>query len=1004
MVDPNLIPDVSEEQPVGSNGSGGSSGSGASSSRVLPRVEAGDVLASWDSFGSWKLRTSRLIRFYGAMTVEGVVAPEFKDQAIMILAARLSPDILLEGRDFGESFTDMWKWLNERHEKRSVKVTNFHYSLLIAIKMTAAESVEEYVVRADRSIQILQSAKFQFDMATIVRAIISGLHPHFAAMAAPMLFADSIKTVTAMRDGFESINIMGNVPRPVEYGNAAMGLSIEVPNSYKNYDCHTCGKMGHIARNCPGPPDCPPLPRTNDRSNNRNNQRGRGGGYGNGGYGNGGNGGYRNGGNRNNNQHNSGHGSRPETQTADMAAAGARNWAAAAQERVQFSPEELQLAREMLMLQGYVVTEGTVLKWLMDSGASKHMCKDRNKFTVLVPHCAEVEFGNGYRVRVYWKGTVVIRAIGGPLELTDVLYVPSLASNLFSVSRACKLGARCTFLEDGLGAYIEHSNKLVCTATFVNELYWLEELYLPTHTAAVADVHALPTLNTENKRTVEAVMWHRRLGHLGYETLARMCTLNLLPGCTLKAADFLQARRDTTCETCIETKHMGKPHTTLSTRVANEPCGRMFSDVTGNPSDGFFVTLLCEHTTWAASRALVHKSATEVLAFISDTVAMLERQTGFKLKRLRTDGGAEYDNALMRAWCASSGVIHELTSRDSPQQDGPGERLNRTVWDRVRPVMKDSGLPIIPFLAHAFQYATHIRNLTPSKGRDVTPHYAMFGTNVDASRLKVFGCTAWVFVPASMRERGKLAERSVKGTFVGLGLPLENPAYLIQLPTRIIQSSDVTFGDEAGPQLRSTVVQEQVVQGVQVATTVVREEQILPFSVPDFSFPRVSVPGLSTQESPLSGGAAGTCESTGSAGQSSGTSGTSDTTISPTTSVSDSKPWMRHADTAAQWQAFSEHIAADGNQEYGDDLSESSDSVRTDPMNMYDTVQEESSVRDDVSVSDLVDSSPVSHSAGGVSPEFESPDQVSLCQPRPGIPDVRHACACKPRIQAFLHS
>ena len=128
------------------------------------------------------------------------------------------------------------------------------------------------------------------------------------------------------------------------------------------------------------------------------------------------------------------------------------------------------------MLQGYVVTEGTVLKWLMDSGASKHMCKDRNKFTVLVPHCAEVEFGNGYRVRVYSKGTVVIRAIGGPLELTDVLYVPSLASNLFSVSRACKLGARCTFLEDGLGAYIEHSNKLVCTATFVSELYWLHRV------------------------------------------------------------------------------------------------------------------------------------------------------------------------------------------------------------------------------------------------------------------------------------------------------------------------------------------------------------------------------------------------------------------------------------------------------------------------------------------------------------------------------------------------
>ena len=40
-----------------------------------------------------------------------------------------------------------------------------------------------------------------------------------------------------------------------------------------------------------------------------------------------------------------------------------------------------------------------------------------------------------------------------------------------------------------------------------------------------------------------------------------------------------------------------------------------------------------------------------------------------------------------------------------------------------------------------------------------------------------------------MRDRGKLAERSVKGVFVGLGLPLENPAYLIKLPNRVIHSS-----------------------------------------------------------------------------------------------------------------------------------------------------------------------------------------------------------------------
>ena len=120
--------------------------------------------------------------------------------------------------------------------------------------------------------------------------------------------------------------------------------------------------------------------------------------------------------------------------------------------------------------------------------------------------------------------------------------------------------------------------------------------------------------------------------------------------------------------------------------------------------------------------------------------------------------------------------------------------------------MKESKLPVVPYLAHAFQYATHIRNLTPPAGRDVTPHYAMFGTHIDASRLQVFGCTAWVFVPPNMRDRGKLAVRSVKGVFVGLGLPLENPAYLIQLENRVIQTSDVTFSNDM-PGVASVTVQ-----------------------------------------------------------------------------------------------------------------------------------------------------------------------------------------------------
>ena len=97
------------------------------------------------------------------------------------------------------------------------------------------------------------------------------------------------------------------------------------------------------------------------------------------------------------------------------------------------------------------------------------------------------------------------------------------------------------------------------------------------------------------------------------------------------------------------------------------------------------------------------------------------------------------------------------------------------------------------FLHRAVQYAVHIRNLTPSVGRNVTMHFSMFGVNVDISRFREFGCPARVFIPPGMRTSGKLALRRVKGRFIGLGMPLGSPAYLVQLDNRVIQTSDVTF-------------------------------------------------------------------------------------------------------------------------------------------------------------------------------------------------------------------
>ena len=65
---------------------------------------------------------------------------------------------------------------------------------------------------------------------------------------------------------------------------------------------------------------------------------------------------------------------------------------------------------------------------------------------------------------------------------------------------------------------------------------------------------------------------------------------------------------------------------------------------------------------------------------------MAERTTGKKLKAIRTDNGPEFVNALWSAYTKEHGIIHELTTPYTPQQDGITERGHRTIGDHARAV------------------------------------------------------------------------------------------------------------------------------------------------------------------------------------------------------------------------------------------------------------------------------------------------------------------------------
>nr|GEV99809.1 hypothetical protein [Tanacetum cinerariifolium] len=72
--------------------------------------------------------------------------------------------------------------------------------------------------------------------------------------------------------------------------------------------------------------------------------------------------------------------------------------------------------------------------WYLDTGASNHMTGDKGKFRDLnMKVQGHVKFGNGSKVRIEGKGTIVFQCKNGEhRKLHEVYYIPDLCSNIIS--------------------------------------------------------------------------------------------------------------------------------------------------------------------------------------------------------------------------------------------------------------------------------------------------------------------------------------------------------------------------------------------------------------------------------------------------------------------------------------------------------------------------------------------------------------------------------------------
>lgn len=443
---------------------------------------------------------------------------------------------------------------------------------------------------------------------------------------------------------------------------------------------------------------------------------------------------------------------------------------------------------ESLICTSFLAKENKADFWFIDSGASSHMTV--NKFFLQnekKSNCSEVVVADNSRMQIECAGDVNLRLSknSGASEVTlkDVQYIPGLCTNLLSVSAMTKQGKSVVFNENG-ATILNRNKKIIATASLEDNMYRLN-----------CDVEKV--FFGKSSR-VRQDMWHRRLGHIGFENLKK------LRNGFVDGVDFTLQNYEP-CENCLKGKHSRNPFQHNGTRasellemVHSDLCGPM--KILSNGGARYILVFVDDYSRKVFVYFIKFKS--EVKNKFVDFKCFVENQTGRKIKILRTDNGTEYCNNELNDFLRSNGILHQLSAPYTPQQNGLAERMNRTLVEKARCMLFESNMDQ-SFWAEAISTAAFIVNRSPCSGLDKkTPKEAWSGKKPNLNFLRVFGCKAMVFVPK--QKRSKFDSKSKECFFVGYSEQSKAYRLFDFSDGKVVVSRDVVFFEDEYRQIIAT--------------------------------------------------------------------------------------------------------------------------------------------------------------------------------------------------------
>ena len=397
--------------------------------------------------------------------------------------------------------------------------------------------------------------------------------------------------------------------------------------------------------------------------------------------------------------------------------------------------------------------------FIADSGATSHMRYSKDGMTDLVDWKVEITVGNNETMWTEAKGTykgTVLQQDGSSMDvvLSDVLYVPDLWVNLFSITKALtKPAVKLSNEGQLIKLNLEQNQKLVFDKVF------------KCGSGQLVGVDIKPTKEYASIASVKLPYdtLHAQLGHPS-EAVVK-ATANAFG---LKLENEKQA-----CADCALGKSKIKNIPKLNTKRSTEKLERVSIDIsyvnfTSFGGAKFWLLIQDEYTDFLWSKFL--KSKDEVVPVMLQWIKEIQKETKLKVKTIRCDNSGE-NKALQESIKTDYELTtkFEFTAPNTPQQNGKIERKFATLYGKMRAML--NGAKLIPYFrekiwAQCAKLSTQLENIISKSNGEDSAHKKFYGNNPSwIKNLRTFGEIG--ILNDGRKIKGKLNNRGFPAMFIG---------------------------------------------------------------------------------------------------------------------------------------------------------------------------------------------------------------------------------------------